>query len=112
MAHKLYSYQLTVFLLSLWSAIYFPLSELLGLDFFSSSGVLGSRNATFRKLDLFPSAAVKERVLLFLRGPTEVSSSPFTGGRKQIQFPKRRVSNPKNTGRWKKSENSVILCAS
>jgi hypothetical protein len=35
--------------------------------------------------------------------------SPFTWGRKQIQFPKHRVSTPKNTGRWKKSKNPVIL---
>jgi hypothetical protein len=37
--------------------------------------------------------------------------SPFTRGQKQIQFPKRRVSTTKNTGRWKKSKTLVILCA-
>jgi hypothetical protein len=36
---------------------------------------------------------------------------PFTWGRKQMQFPKHRISTPKNTGRWKKSINPVILCA-
>jgi hypothetical protein len=40
-----------------------------------------------------------------------VSSPPFTWGQKQIQFPKRRVSTPKNTGRCKKSKNPVILYA-
>jgi hypothetical protein len=39
------------------------------------------------------------------------SSPSFTWGRKEIQFPKRRVSTPKNTGRWKKSKNPVILWA-
>jgi hypothetical protein len=28
-----------------------------------------------------------------------------------MQFPKRRVSTPKNTGRWKESENPVTLCS-
>jgi hypothetical protein len=36
---------------------------------------------------------------------------PFTWGRKQNQFSKRRVSTPKNTWRRKKPKNPVTLCA-
>jgi hypothetical protein len=44
------------------------------------------------------------------KGPNGVGIfSPFTWGWKQIQFPKRRVYAPKNTGRLKKSKNRVIL---
>jgi hypothetical protein len=39
----------------------------------------------------------------------DVSSSPFTRGWKQIQFPKRRVPVLFNPGRWTESINSVIL---
>jgi hypothetical protein len=59
---------------------------------FPSSGVLGSRSTLFRKLDLFPSSGEGR-------------------GRKQIQFLKRRLSTPKNTGRWKKLKTPVILRA-
>jgi hypothetical protein len=37
---------------------------------------------------------------------------PFTWGRKQIQFPKRRVWTPKNTEWWKKPSNSICYTPS
>jgi hypothetical protein len=45
------------------------------------------------------------RLLIFL-----ITAVSFTWRRKQIQFPKRRVSTLLNTGRWKKSKNPVTLC--
>jgi hypothetical protein len=79
---------------------------------FPSSGVLGSRNTTFQKLDLFPSSGEGRGEDTYSVWPLRKSCllPPFTWGRKQIQFPKRHVSTPKNTWRWKKSKNPVILC--
>jgi hypothetical protein len=59
---------------------------------FPSSGVLGSRK-TFRKLDLFPSSGgeVGEKT------PTQLG--PLERANLKLQFPKRCVSTPKNTGR-------------
>jgi hypothetical protein len=50
--------------------------------------------------------------LALSKGPNWVGvfSLHFTGERKQFQFLKRRVFSPKNTGRWKKSKDSLILC--
>jgi hypothetical protein len=93
-----------------------------GFGLLLSSGVLGSRNTTFRELDLFPFSGEGEKTPIQL-GPIEranlnhwkgskwvgVFSAPFTWGRKQIQFPKRRVSIPKNTRRWKKFKPPVTL---
>jgi hypothetical protein len=81
---------------------------------FPSSGVFGSRISTFRKLDvsLLRWRGEKTRWLRL-----DLSKRPIWVGilstwrRKQIQFPIRRVSTPKNTGRWKKSKSPVILCA-
>jgi hypothetical protein len=83
------------------------------LQFFPSSGVLASRNTTFRKLDLFPSSYWGGGKTPTQLGPLERANHnpPFTCGRKQIQFPKRHVSTPKNTGRRKKPQNPAILCA-
>jgi hypothetical protein len=51
--------------------------------------------------------------LAFSKGPNwlGVFSSPFTCRRKEVQFPKRRVSTLLNTRRWKspKSSNSVWI---
>jgi hypothetical protein len=100
------------------------------LDIFHRPAFFWSTNTTFRKLDLFPSSgeggrrhllswAPLRRVNLnptvaLSKGPSRVgvffpNPSPMDG--KKSKFPKRRVSTPKNTGRWKMSQNPVILCA-
>jgi hypothetical protein len=87
-------------------------TELLG--FWTYSIVWYLENTTFRKLDLFPSSDEGAGEDTYSVGPLRknnwvgVFSPTFTWGRKQIQFPKRRVLY--NTRRWKKPQNPVILC--
>jgi hypothetical protein len=78
---------------------------------FPSSGVFGSRNKTFRKLDLFPSSGEGEGTCSVGALRKIEINSPFTWGRKQIQFPKRCVSTLLYTQRWRNSKNPVTLCA-
>jgi hypothetical protein len=67
---------------------------------------------TFRKLDLFPSSGEggeEDAYSALSKGPGWVGFlfPTYIWGRKQIQFPKRRVFW--NTGRWKKSKIYYII---
>jgi hypothetical protein len=57
---------------------------------------------------MLPSSAEGEEKTSTQLGPLEIANlnqwSPEDGN---IQFPKRRVSTTKSTGRWKKSKNPV-----
>jgi hypothetical protein len=65
------------------------------LDFFHRPVFWRTENTTFRKVDLFPCSGdtvVQWLNLALYKGPKWVGIfTPFTWGRKQIQFPKRRV---------------------
>jgi hypothetical protein len=81
---------------------------------FPSSGVFGSRNTTFRKLDLFPSSGEGGGEDTLSQSLSKVTNwlgvfSPVHLRTETDPVSKRRVSTPKNTGRWKKSRNPVIL---
>jgi hypothetical protein len=91
------------------------------LDFFHRPVFYRTENTTFRKKDLFPSSGeggedtysvVQWLRLALSKGPNWVGVfSPFTWGRKQIQFPKRCVFySLENRTMGKMSKNPVILC--
>jgi hypothetical protein len=79
--------------------------------------LLGIEKQCFGSLDPFPSSGGGWEKTPTQFGPLERANLNhcttlvrFTEPFNHFQFLKRRVSTPKNTGRWKKSKNPVILC--
>jgi hypothetical protein len=72
---------------------YISIQNYWGFGLFPSSGVLGCRNTTFRKLNLNPSSGEGGEKTHTQLGPLEIANLNHLGT-ETIQFPKRRVSTP------------------